>query len=161
MADAASISFRSSQRRRSSRWLFGCCRRNNSHVQRLRGSGDSRFEPGPNNSWNNWRDARGYRWWSCSWSCRATISTRTRSRCSIVSGARYCFSLGERNWSGLVRSRRKQHYCHQRPVWWLDHRAARSQFCGASRGLSAQQFPLLLLTSSLILFFVVRGSRNG
>ena len=44
---------------------------------------------------------------------------------------------------------------------WLDHRAARSQFCDASRGLIAQQFPLLLLTSSLILFFVVRGSRNG
>ena len=37
----------------------------------------------------------------------------------------------------------------------------RSHFCGASRGLIAQQFPLLLLTSSLILFFVVRGSRNG
>ena len=44
---------------------------------------------------------------------------------------------------------------------WLDHRAARSHFCGASCGLIAQQFPLLLLTSSFILFFVVRGSRNG
>ena len=44
---------------------------------------------------------------------------------------------------------------------WLDHRAARSHFCGASRGLMVQQIPLLLLTSSFILFFVVRGSRDG
>ena len=74
-ADAAPISFRTSQRRRSSRRIFGCCRRNNSHVQRLGGSGDDRFVLAPNDSRNNWRDVRGYRWWSCSCSRRATIPT--------------------------------------------------------------------------------------